>query len=82
VCYFTVSFQIVDKGTATGAIRVSLPINAAFDAAVPGTNLTTGVALAGDIRVAAPTYVRCARYDGADPMTNTNFYVVTGSYEV
>ena len=82
VCTFSVSFQVVSKGTATGAIRVSLPINAAFDAAVACTNLTSGVALAGDIRVASPTYARLARYDAADPIVDGTFYVVSGSYEV
>jgi hypothetical protein len=81
VCHFMVSFQIVNAGTAAGAIRVSLPINAVFDAAVAGVNTSSGVGLAGAITVAAPTYVRLARYDGANPIA-TNFYIVSGSYEV
>lgn len=83
VCQFSVSFQIVSKSTATGAIRVSLPVaaSASFSAAVSGVNSSSTLLLAGTIAAGA-SICRVARYDGVDPMVDGSFYVVTGSYEI
>lgn len=83
VCSFTVAFQVVSKGTAAGAIRVSLPVaaSASYSASVSGVNSTSTLALVGTIAAGA-SLCRVARYDGADPIVDGSFYTVTGSYEI
>lgn len=82
VCTFSVTFLIVTKGTASGALRVSLPVNAAQASTVIGRNSTDGFSLVGAIDVANPTYARVFRYDVTDPMADGKFYNIAGSYEV
>lgn len=82
-CNFDVAFQIANKGTATGQIRMTLPIAALYDTAVTGINSSSSVALIGSI-VPSVSATRCnlQKYDSTDPIVDTNFYIVSGSYEV
>jgi hypothetical protein len=79
---FALTFQIVTKGTATGAIKFSLPVNASGQSFVAqGINASAGAMLSGLANGGGSTPVRLTRYDGADPMVDGNFYTVSGTYE-
>jgi len=82
-CYFDVGFQITAVGTGATSIRVTLPINATQPATVHGINSNSGQGLVGLINPGTDA-TRCilARYDAADPIVDTNFYIVSGCYEV
>lgn len=82
IVYFQLNLQIVNKGTATGAFRFTLPTNASAHSFVcTGMNVSSGYTLNAFCNSGGSNVVRCTRYDGADPMNSGDFYSVTGFYE-
>jgi hypothetical protein len=85
-CLFTVDINIIDAGTASGALMVTLPFPAAIGAACAGRERAlTGKSLNGSV-VANSNILTCSNYDGtvlmvdgAQPILTLGYIVAEGS---
>lgn len=82
IVYFQLNIQIVNKGTATGSFKFTLPTNASAHSFVcTGSNVSGGYSLNGFCNSGGANPVRCTKYDGTDPLNSGDYYSVTGFYE-
>jgi hypothetical protein len=81
IVQFQLSLQIVTVGTASGAFLFTPPVTPAGKSfAASGVNASDGQALFCYFGAAGST-VRCAKYDGSNPISAGKFYTITGTYE-
>lgn len=75
---FNITIQVTAVGTASGAIRFTLPTSPANSFVAAATDTVVGNVLRAFYWGG---YVRITKYDGTNPIAAGDFYVVTGSYE-
>lgn len=82
-CHFSLNVHLTTKGSAAGALRFTPPVPAsARSYACAGAEATTGNSLSCLAASGGANPVRCALYNGSDPLADARFYTISGSYEV
>lgn len=79
--FFYVEITLTTNGTGATALKFTLPVNAGTAAVVSGVDITSAVALAGDI-VAGNGFGAFTKYDGTYPGADGHTYKVAGSFTV
>lgn len=78
--FFTVTTNITTVGTASGALKITLPNTANSTTAFAGNNISNGQANVGKVN-AGDNFVTVWNYLGAFPLTDAQANVVSGLYE-
>lgn len=81
VCEGDVTCHIPLKGTATGALKFTLPILPTYSASVAGFRTSDGHALIGNV-VPSTLDVRMGTVTGGDPLGDGDYYNISFKYEV